>query len=64
MKRDDIVKRLRAWHKPGETIAGDVQLYLDAADEIERLRKKVRKEQESADGFLLAAQALSSGCDR
>lgn len=36
----DIVERLRAWHTPGETVTGDVQLYLDAADEIERLNKE------------------------
>ena len=35
---DDLVERLRSWHTSGETITGDVQLYLDAADEIERLR--------------------------
>lgn len=35
----EIVERLRAWHSPGETITGDIQLYLDAADEIERLRE-------------------------
>lgn len=39
----DIVERLRAWHTPGETITGDVQLYLDAADEIERLRAALRQ---------------------
>lgn len=38
----DIIKKLRAWHSPGETITGDVQLYLDAADEIERLRELLR----------------------
>lgn len=38
----DIIKKLRAWHSPGETITGDVQLYLDAADEIERLRNLLR----------------------
>jgi phosphopantetheine adenylyltransferase len=37
----EIVERLRAWHTPGETITGDVQLYLDAADEIERLRERL-----------------------
>lgn len=43
MTSDDLVKRLRAWHAPGETITGDVQLYLDAADEIERLRSELEK---------------------
>ena len=36
----DIVERLRRWHTPGETITGDVQLYLDAADEIASLRSE------------------------
>lgn len=36
----DLVQRLRAWHTPGETITGDVRLYLDAADEIERLTRE------------------------
>lgn len=34
---NDLVQRLRAWHTPGETITGDVQLYLDAADRIETM---------------------------
>jgi hypothetical protein len=34
----DLVRRLRAWHTPGETMTGDVHLYLEAAVEIERLR--------------------------
>ncbi len=38
---DDLVTRLRAWYVPRETITGDVQLYLDAADEIERLRSQL-----------------------
>lgn len=32
-----LLERLRAWYTPGDTITGDVRLYLDAADEIERL---------------------------
>ena len=30
----DLGTRLRAWHRPGETITGDVALYLEAADRI------------------------------
>jgi hypothetical protein len=37
-----LVKRLRAWQTPGETITGDVQLYLDAADRIEALEAALR----------------------
>jgi hypothetical protein len=33
----DLVPRLRAWHRPGETITGDVALYLEAADRIAAL---------------------------
>jgi hypothetical protein len=33
----DLVTRLRAWHTPGETITGDVALYLEAADRIAAL---------------------------
>lgn len=43
MNPKDIVARLRAERVPGETITGDVQLYLDAADEIERLREEIDK---------------------
>jgi hypothetical protein len=32
-----LVERLHAWHTPGKTIAGDVVLYLEAADRIEHL---------------------------
>lgn len=39
----DIIKKLRAWHSPGETITGDVQLYLDAADELERMAAQKHK---------------------
>jgi len=49
-KSDDIVSRLRAWHVPGETVTGDVQLYLDAADEIERLRAVLQRIADAADG--------------
>jgi hypothetical protein len=48
----DIIERLRAWHTPGETITGDVQLYLDAADEIERLRKLVQGVVLGAGGYV------------
>jgi hypothetical protein len=30
----DLVTRLGAWHRPSETITGDVALYLEAADRI------------------------------
>ena len=32
-----MVTRLRAWHRPGETITGDVAPYLEAADRIAAL---------------------------
>ena len=38
----DLVGRLRAWHTPNETITGDVQLYLDAADRIEALETALK----------------------
>jgi len=38
----DLVERLRAWHTPGETITGDVQIYLDAAARIEALEAALR----------------------
>ena len=40
---NDLVERLRAWHTPNETITGDVQLYLDAADRIEALEAALRE---------------------
>ena len=33
----DLVTRLRASHRPGETITGDVALYLEAADRVAAL---------------------------
>jgi len=39
----NLVERLRAWHRPGETITGDVALYLQAADEIERLQRALAR---------------------
>jgi hypothetical protein len=39
----ELVKRLRAWHTPNETITGDVQLYLDAAARIETLENALRE---------------------
>jgi hypothetical protein len=42
----DLVERLRAWHTPNETITGDVQLYLDAADRIEALEAALRERDE------------------
>jgi hypothetical protein len=38
----DLVKRLRAWQTPGETITGDVALYLEAAARIEALEAALR----------------------
>jgi hypothetical protein len=32
-----LIERLRAWHTSGETITGDVALYLEAADRLETL---------------------------
>jgi hypothetical protein len=59
----DIVERLRAWHTPGETITGDVQLYLDAADEIERMRKELDDVVEASDAKLASlAPHGSCGC--
>jgi hypothetical protein len=37
----DIIERLWAWYTPNEVITGDVQLYIDAAKEIERLRERL-----------------------
>ena len=39
----DLVQRLRVWHTPNETITGDVQLYLDAANRIEWLEQRLRE---------------------
>lgn len=38
-----LLKRLRAWHEPGETITGDVALYLEAAEKIERQADEIRR---------------------
>ena len=56
----DLVKRLRAWHTPNETITGDVQLYLDAAARIEALESLGRINISARDTLLTRIAALEA----
>ena len=63
----DLVKRLRAWHTPNETITGDVQLYLDAAARIKALEKALRDIVEAGDFWemdSIARKALAPEQDK
>ena len=56
----DLVERLRAWHTPNETITGDVQLYLDAADRIEALEAELQSRDEAKELLLDHGEALEA----